>query len=60
MWGRYDATKRLVSVHSDVEPSDTELRNAIAAWTLEGDGDVYIVAREDVPGDGPAAAVLRY
>ena len=59
-WGRFLPRTHEVEIHTTPAPSDVELLNAAVAWTLAGDGTVYVVDPEDVPSRTAAAAILRY
>jgi hypothetical protein len=60
MWGVYRAHSHNVHVHPSHQPGDQDLLDLAAAQTFANGGVVYVVDPLDVPGDGPAAAVLRY
>lgn len=61
VWGTVDASSLEVSLADDSERNGAEdLWDRAAVQTLLTAGTVHVVAPEDVPGPGPAAALLRY
>ncbi len=60
VWGRFDPEKDRVDVHESPEPGDQDLLDLSAIQTLIKGGMVYAVSPQDVPGDAPLAAILRY
>jgi hypothetical protein len=60
MWGVYRAHSHNVHVHPSHQPGDQDLLDVAAAQTFANGGVVYVVDPLEVPGGGPAAAVLRY
>lgn len=59
-WGSFDEETASVDVHDRPKPGDHDLLDLAATQTLLNGGTVYAVASSEVPGDGPAAALLRY
>ncbi len=59
-WGRCDPGARRVEEHDDRQPGDRDLFDVAVAETLANGGEVYALEDEDVPGDGPIAALLRF
>jgi hypothetical protein len=59
-WGQFDPETGRVEVHPQPEIGDEDLMDLAAVYTLLNGGTVYAVAPEQVPGDAPLAAVLRY
>ena len=59
-WGRYDPNRNAVQIHAEFEPGDQELLNFAAVRTLQNGGTVFAVDADGLPGEGPAAAVLRF
>jgi hypothetical protein len=57
LWGRVDGR---VEVHSDPQPGDEDLLDLAAVRTLLTSGRIHAVEPDEVPGDGPVAAILRY
>ena len=60
IWGAVDPRTGDVTVHDAWEPGDEDLLDRAAVETMLAGGTVYTVAAQDVPGPGPAAALLRY
>jgi Bacterial archaeo-eukaryotic release factor family 7 len=59
-WGLFNPGSGKVQVHSQQEAGDEDLMDLAALHTLLNGGTVYAVEPEQVPGDAPLAAVLRY
>jgi len=59
-WGSYDPDTRTVHLHPEAEPGDEDLLDLAAVHTFLSGGTVYAVRPEEMPDEGPAAAVLRY
>ena len=59
-WGRYDAGNHNVLLNDEPGPDDEELFDFAATQTLLNSGQVFAVPREQVPGGGEIAAILRY
>jgi hypothetical protein len=59
-WGSVDALSHQVAMHADPLRGDEDLLDRAAVWTLLNAGTVFAVPAADVPGPGPAAALLRY
>jgi hypothetical protein len=60
-WGAYDPVAYTIQWHGDeAAPGDDDLLDLAAAQTLLHGGTVHAVAPEEVPGDGPVAAVFRF
>lgn len=59
-WGAHDPDARSVEIHDEPLPGDDELLDLAAVQALLSGASVYAVRPDEVPGDGPAAAVLRY
>lgn len=59
-WGSFDQETASVDVHDQPKPGDHDLLDLAATQTLLNGGTVYAVESSEVPGDGPAAALLRY
>ncbi len=60
VWGAVDAGTHEVVLHDERRPGDEDLLDLAAVQTLSQSGTVFAVPAEDVPGTGPAAALLRY
>ena len=59
-WGRVSDTEDKVQQRAERLPGDYDLVDYAAVRTLMQGGTSYIVPAEEVPGEGPAAALLRY
>jgi hypothetical protein len=59
-WGTADPQTGQVTIHDQPQPGDEDLLDHAAAHTLLTAGTVYAVPIQQVPGPGPAAALLRY
>jgi hypothetical protein len=60
IWGTIDPATNTVVVNRERQPGDEDLLDRAAVATMVGAGTVHTVAADDVPGPGPAAAILRY
>lgn len=60
IWGRYDAENNKVIVDSKPGPQNEDLLDLAAAETIVNSGQVFAVPREQLPGDGDLAVILRY
>jgi peptide subunit release factor 1 (eRF1) len=59
-WGRYDGHNNLVILESGPNPENEDLLDLAAAETILNSGQVFAVPREQLPGKGDLAAILRY
>ncbi|MCX7596992.1 MAG: hypothetical protein N2235_25250 [Fischerella sp.] len=59
-WGMFNPDTNSVQVHSEQKAGDEDLMDFAALHTLLNGGTVYAVAPEQVPGNAPIAAILRY
>jgi hypothetical protein len=59
-WGRYDGQNNQVILESGPNPNNEDLLDLAAAETILNAGQVFAVPREQMPGDGDLAAILRY
>ena len=59
-WGRYEATSHTVTLKEEPGQDDEDLFDFAATQTLLNSGHVFAVPREQIPGDGEVAAILRY
>lgn len=59
-WGTADPQTLQVRVHDQPQPGDEDLLDRAAVHTLLTSGTVFAVPIQEVPGAGPAAALLRY
>ncbi len=60
LWGRFDAVNGSVQVHPNQREGDLELLDLAAAYTLQGNGEVFTVAPGEMPEEANVAALLRY
>jgi Bacterial archaeo-eukaryotic release factor family 3 len=59
-WGTVDPQALGVRIHDQRQPGDEDLLDRAAMHTLLTSGTVFAVPPQQVPGPGPAAALLRY
>jgi hypothetical protein len=59
-WGRYDAQNNKVILESRPTPENEDLLDLAASETILNSGQVFAVPREQLPGNGELAAILRY
>lgn len=59
-WGQIVSNTHEVEIHDAWQPGDRDLIDLAASATWQNGGRVHAVTAEDVPGDGPLAALLRY
>jgi hypothetical protein len=59
-WGRYDAENNQVILAAEPGMENEELLDLAAAETILNSGQVFAVPREQLPGDGELAAILRF
>lgn len=59
-WGTFDQASGDVDVHEEQQPGDRDLLAVAAAQTMLHEGWLFVVDGEDVPDEGPLAAVLRW
>lgn len=60
LWGRYDEDADEVATGREFAETGEDLFDAAAVRTLRHGGVVHVLAEEEMPGDTPAAAILRY
>ena len=60
IWGRYDPENNKVILEPKPTPENEDLLDFAAAETILNSGQVFAVPREQLPGDGNLAAILRY
>lgn len=58
VWGVFEPSRRLVTLHDRAAPDDEELLNLAAASVLRHGGVVYPMTAEQMPEPGPAAAIF--
>lgn len=59
-WGRFDPDSGDLEQHDARRAGDDDLFDLAAVRSLRNGAEVYIVDRDEIPGDGELAAVLRY
>ena len=59
-WGHYDTGSNKVILESEPGPQSEDLLDLAAAETILNSGQVFAVPREELPGDGDLAAILRF
>ncbi|MCR4393091.1 MAG: hypothetical protein NUV31_01835 [Dehalococcoidales bacterium] len=59
-WGRYDFENNHIEIHKESQPGDEDLMDLVAYLTVKQNGAIYELKPEEVPGDAPVSAVLRY
>jgi hypothetical protein len=59
-WGTFDPESGRVELHEESTPANEDLLDLASVHTLAKRGAVYPIAPEDLPADGPAAAILRF
>lgn len=59
-WGRQRPGHHVLQEHDERRPGDHDLADVAATETLRHGGQAFVVASTDIPGDGTAAATLRY
>ena len=60
IWGTFDIQSRKVSYHDEQTTDSQDLLNVVVAQALATDSNVYVIERDDIPGQVDAAATLRY
>jgi hypothetical protein len=59
-WGTFAPETKEIEIHVEREADDDGLLNVTAVQTLLHGGTVFAVPADQVPGDGPVAALFRY
>ena len=59
-WGYYDAGSNEVILESEAGPENEDLLDLAVVETIMNSGQVFAVQREQLPGGGDLAAILRY
>lgn len=59
-WGTYDESANIVTVHPTAEPGDDDLADFAAYQTLKHAGSIFVMNPEEVPGNTPLSAILRF
>lgn len=60
VWGSYDTEAQQAQIHVRRQPGDSDLLDLAAVQVWKNDGDIHLVEAEQVPGEGPVAATLRF
>jgi len=60
IWGQFDKEENDVRIDDEQTPENQDLLGLAAAQTLRYKGNVLVLAKEKVPGETGAAAILRY
>ncbi|MEO8596508.1 MAG: hypothetical protein ABI759_24530 [Candidatus Solibacter sp.] len=60
LWGRFDPSTNETAVVDHPAPESQDLLNLAATSTYLARGSVYALPPDQVPGEGPLAAVFRY
>ena len=59
-WGTFDEESGEVDLHDEQQPGDRDLLALAAVETMLNEGWLFVVDGEDVPDEGPLAAVFRW
>jgi hypothetical protein len=59
-WGRHRPGHHVLEEHDERQSGDHDLADVASTETLRHGGQAFVVAATDIPGDGTAAATLRY
>jgi hypothetical protein len=59
-WGRYDAENNNVILESEAGTETEDLLDLASAETILNSGQVFAVPRDQLPGNGDLAAILRF
>lgn len=59
-WGTFDAENRQVIEHSEAKPGDDDLVDFASYQTLKHAGSIHVMKPEEVPGNAPLSAILRF
>jgi release factor family 7 len=59
-WGRYDFEKDQVFLEDHPRPENEDLLDLAAGETILNAGQVFAVPRQELPGSGDLAAILRF
>jgi len=59
-WGRYDPQSHQVSLHPEAQPADEELLQFACNHVIVNGGSLFTIESQNMPGEGPLAAVFRY
>ncbi|NIM50486.1 MAG: hypothetical protein GTN69_08530 [Armatimonadetes bacterium] len=59
-WGTFGSAKRQMRVHDSPQPGDEELLNLAAVRAFTSGARVFVIDDNDMPTDGPIAAIFRW
>jgi peptide subunit release factor 1 (eRF1) len=59
-WGHYDPATDAVQFDPEPMPENEDMINYAAVQTILSSGNVYALPRDQFPGRGDVAAILRY
>jgi hypothetical protein len=59
-WGTFNSESGQLALHPKPQPGDEDLIDLAAFETLSHAGTVYIMNKEEVPGNSSISAILRY
>lgn len=60
IWGHFDSEENQVTIFKDRQDKSQDLLNFAAIHTFINGGNVLVLPQEDLPGQNPAAAILRF
>jgi stalled ribosome rescue protein Dom34 len=60
LWGRFDEAADRIVAHGTAQTEDEDLLDYAAVQTFLQGGHVNVLPKQDLPGNGPIAAILRY
>jgi len=60
VWGDLDASTKTFETHPAYLPDDVDLLNIAAIQSLKNSGTVYVIDRNEMPGDADIVAIFRY
>lgn len=59
-WGTFDPDTLSVRTHDSPEEGDVDLIDLATVYVLECQGMIYALRKEEMPVEGPQAAIFRY
>jgi Bacterial archaeo-eukaryotic release factor family 3 len=60
LWGRFDEAADRIVAHGTAQTADEDLLDYAAVQTFLQGGQVNVLPKRELPGNGPIAAILRY
>ena len=60
IWGTFNEMDNVLEIHETKQEGDECLIDKAVIKTILNGGDVHFLSREDMPGDGSIAALMRY